>query len=253
MSIAVSRPESAGAIIRSAGSRRSSWSGRCCCTGRRRGAARRFTSNARTSGRVGAPAGAIEPNSARPSAPSWKSCAATRAICGRRSPGSGAGRSGASRFWVHLTSAKFALGCSLGCNGLLLALLIAGAHYAEPLVWAPAGDASFDTFVLWQAAEGRMLLANWMAVSFGAVAMPLFYSRAAGAIARTARRPDPGLAGIRRRRSGPVDRSAAGRGRNCRGGAPWRPMTRSSNGLGLPSWAFHRSPRSRRSRTPTRR
>jgi hypothetical protein len=79
------------------------------------------------------------------------------------------------KFWVHLTSAKFALGCSLGCNGLLLALLIAGAYYAEPLVWAPAGDASFETFVLWQAPEGRMLLANWMAVSFGAVAMPLFY------------------------------------------------------------------------------
>ena len=58
------------------------------CTGRR-GAARRFTSNARTSGRVGAPAGAIEPNSARPSAPSWKSCAATRVTWGRRSPGSG--------------------------------------------------------------------------------------------------------------------------------------------------------------------
>jgi len=79
------------------------------------------------------------------------------------------------KFWVHLTSARFALGCSLGCNGLLLALLIAGAYYAEPLVWAPAGDASFDTFVLWQAPEGRMLLANWMAVCFGAVAMPLFY------------------------------------------------------------------------------
>ena len=79
------------------------------------------------------------------------------------------------KFWVHLTSAKFALGCSLACNGLLLALLIAGAYYAEPLVWAPAGDASFDTLVLWQAPEGRMLLANWMAVSFGAVAMPLFY------------------------------------------------------------------------------
>ena len=94
---------------------------------------------------------------------------------GRRSPGSGGRPIRRFKFWVHLTSAKFALGCSLGCNGLLLALLIAGAYYAEPLVWAPAGDASFDTFVLWQAPEGRMLLANWMAVSFGAVAMPLFY------------------------------------------------------------------------------
>ena len=122
------------------------------------------------------------------------------------------------KFWVHLTSAKFALGCSLGCNGLLLALLIACAYYAEPLVWAPAGDASFDTFVLWQAPEGRMLLANWMAVSFGAVAMPCSTSRGARN-SRTARRPNPGLAGIRRRRSGPVDRSAAGRRRSRRGGA----------------------------------
>jgi hypothetical protein len=79
------------------------------------------------------------------------------------------------KFWIHVVSTKFALGCSLACNGLLLALLIACSQYAEPLVWAPAGYVSFDTFVLWQAAEGRMLLANWMAVSFGAVAMPLFY------------------------------------------------------------------------------
>jgi hypothetical protein len=34
---------------------------------------------------------------------------------------------------------------------------------------------SFDTFVLWQAPEGRLLLANWVAVSLVGAATPLLY------------------------------------------------------------------------------
>src|SRR5262245_13806559 len=79
------------------------------------------------------------------------------------------------KFWIHVVSSKFALGGSLACHGLVLALLIACAYGGEPLAWTSGGDISFDTFVLWQAPEGRMLLANWMAACFGAAAMPLFY------------------------------------------------------------------------------
>jgi hypothetical protein len=79
------------------------------------------------------------------------------------------------KFWIHLISARFALGGAIACNALALALLVACSYDAGPLAFAPAGDVSFETFLLWQAPAGRLLLANWMAVSFGAAAMPLFY------------------------------------------------------------------------------
>jgi DnaJ domain len=79
------------------------------------------------------------------------------------------------RSWAHLVSAQFALGRSLGCYSLILALLLAAFCYFEPILWAPGIGASFKTFVLWQAVKGRMLFANWMAANFVAISMPLLY------------------------------------------------------------------------------
>jgi hypothetical protein len=79
------------------------------------------------------------------------------------------------KFWIHVISSRFALGRSLGCYLLILALLIASFCYFEPPLWAPGTHTSFDTFVLWQALEGRLLLANWMAASLVVAAMPMLY------------------------------------------------------------------------------
>ena len=77
--------------------------------------------------------------------------------------------------WIHVNSARFALSGSLGCYSIALMLLIASSYYAEPPLWSLGMSISFDTFVLWQALEGRVLIANWMAVSLVAVAIPVFY------------------------------------------------------------------------------
>jgi len=79
------------------------------------------------------------------------------------------------RSWMHVVSAQSALGRALGCYCVVVALLIAASFYPEPLLWAPAASARLDTFVLWQALEGRLLLANWMAASLVAVAVPPLY------------------------------------------------------------------------------
>ena len=76
---------------------------------------------------------------------------------------------------MHFVSSQFALGRSLGCYCLILALLVASSCYSEPPLWGPGTSTSFDTFVLWQALEGRLLLANWMGASFMAGAVPLLY------------------------------------------------------------------------------
>jgi hypothetical protein len=79
------------------------------------------------------------------------------------------------KFWMRVVSSRFALGRSLACYGFMLALLIVASCYADPPLWAPGSHTSFDTFVLWQAFDGRLLLANWMAASFTGIAMPLLY------------------------------------------------------------------------------
>ena len=61
------------------------------------------------------------------------------------------------------------------CYSLILITLIACYCYSDPPWLAPAKGMSFDTFVLWQAPEGRLLLANWVAVSLVGAAMPLLY------------------------------------------------------------------------------
>jgi len=77
--------------------------------------------------------------------------------------------------WAHLISARFAIGRSLACYACVLTLLLAAYCYFEPILWAPGIGAGFKTFVLWQAVKDRMLLGNWMAVNFVAVAVPLLY------------------------------------------------------------------------------
>ena len=77
--------------------------------------------------------------------------------------------------WAHVMSARFALSRSLGLCALILALMIGLFCYIQPILWAPGIDAGFKTLVLWEAMKGRLLLANWMAVNFVAVAIPAFY------------------------------------------------------------------------------
>ena len=77
--------------------------------------------------------------------------------------------------WIHVISAKFAVAGSLACYSLALAGLLACCCYAEPPLWALGLSIRFDTFLLWQALEGRLLLANWMAASLVAVTVPTFY------------------------------------------------------------------------------
>ncbi len=79
------------------------------------------------------------------------------------------------KFWMRLVSSRFALGRSLACYCLVLLVLIVSSCYIDPPLWAPGSNISFDTFGLWQAVNGRVLLANWMAASFAGVAMPLLY------------------------------------------------------------------------------
>ena len=79
------------------------------------------------------------------------------------------------KFWMRLVSSRFALGRSLACYCLVLLVLIVSSCYIDPPLWAPRSNISFDTFGLWQAVDGRVLLANWMAASFAGVAMPLLY------------------------------------------------------------------------------
>jgi DnaJ-domain-containing protein 1 len=77
--------------------------------------------------------------------------------------------------WAHVVSARFALSRSLGLCALILALMVGLFCYIQPILWAPGIDAGFKTLVLWEAMKGRLLLANWMAVNFVAVAIPTFY------------------------------------------------------------------------------
>jgi hypothetical protein len=77
--------------------------------------------------------------------------------------------------FIHVVSARFAVGGSLACYSLALAALLISCYYAEPPLWALGMSIKFDTYLLWQGLEGRLLLANWMAVSLVAVAIPVFY------------------------------------------------------------------------------
>jgi hypothetical protein len=77
--------------------------------------------------------------------------------------------------WAHVVSARFALSRSLGCCALFLALMIVWFCYVQPILWAPGIDVGFKTLVLWEAVKGRLLVANWMAVNFVVVAIPVFY------------------------------------------------------------------------------
>jgi DnaJ-domain-containing protein 1 len=77
--------------------------------------------------------------------------------------------------WIRLVSSRCALGRSLGCYGVVLALLVVSFYAAEAWSWGPGATADFEIFVLWQNLEGRLLLANWLASSFAAAATPLLY------------------------------------------------------------------------------
>jgi DnaJ-domain-containing protein 1 len=76
---------------------------------------------------------------------------------------------------IRIISSRFALGRSLAGYCLMLASLIASSCYADPPLWAPAFSTSRDTLALWQALDGRLLLANWMAFGFTGIAMLLLY------------------------------------------------------------------------------
>jgi hypothetical protein len=75
---------------------------------------------------------------------------------------------------IHINSSRSALGRSLCCYCLILALLTAISYHPEPLLWA-SSMVSFDPFAQWQAFEGRLLLANAMAAGFVLVVMPPLY------------------------------------------------------------------------------
>jgi DnaJ domain len=79
------------------------------------------------------------------------------------------------RSWVYVVALHFALGRSLACYSLIVAASLASFSYFEELPVAAALNAGLETFVPWQALDGRLLLANWIAANFVAVAMPLFY------------------------------------------------------------------------------
>jgi DnaJ domain len=79
------------------------------------------------------------------------------------------------RTCIHVISAKFAVAGSLACYSLALTALLASCYYAEPSLWTLGVSIKFDTFLRSQAPEGRLLLANWMAVILGAVAIPILY------------------------------------------------------------------------------
>jgi hypothetical protein len=78
------------------------------------------------------------------------------------------------RAWMHGVSARFAFGRTLAGSCVILVLLAAGSSFYEPS-WLAGSPASFDAFVLWQAPEGRLLLANWMSASLAILTMPLLY------------------------------------------------------------------------------
>jgi hypothetical protein len=77
--------------------------------------------------------------------------------------------------WIHVVSSQSALGRSLCCYGVILALMIAVAYCPEPLLWARAANASFDVFAPWPVFDGRLLVANAMAAGFVAIVMPPLY------------------------------------------------------------------------------
>jgi hypothetical protein len=76
--------------------------------------------------------------------------------------------------WIHVISAKPVVG-ALACYSLALAALVVFCHYAEPPPSTLGISIRFDTFLLWQPLEGRLLLLNWMAANLVAVAVPVFY------------------------------------------------------------------------------
>jgi hypothetical protein len=78
--------------------------------------------------------------------------------------------------WAHTVSARFALGRSLACYLLVLALLVGLYCAYQPILWAGGIDPGFKTYVLWQAVKGRLLLANWLTANFAVIAMPLLYA-----------------------------------------------------------------------------
>jgi hypothetical protein len=80
-----------------------------------------------------------------------------------------------SRLWIRAVSSRYALGGALVWYSSILATVIACYCLFDPPWLAPGKSMSFDTFVLWQTPEGRLLLANWVAVSLVGAATPLLY------------------------------------------------------------------------------
>ena len=77
--------------------------------------------------------------------------------------------------WIHVVSAKFAMAGAIACYALALTGLLAFCYYAEPRLWWLGAGIKFDTFLLLQAMEGPLLLANWIAASLAALAIPMLY------------------------------------------------------------------------------
>jgi DnaJ-like protein len=78
------------------------------------------------------------------------------------------------KYWIHIHSSRSALGRSLCCYCVVLAALAVIAYDPEPLRWV-AGIADTDIAVPWPALEGRLLLANALAVALVCAVMPPLY------------------------------------------------------------------------------
>jgi hypothetical protein len=77
--------------------------------------------------------------------------------------------------WIHVMSARFAMAGALACYLLALTGLLAFCYFADAPLWALGARIRLDTVLLLQAIGGPMLLANWLAVSLAALAIPLLY------------------------------------------------------------------------------
>ena len=80
------------------------------------------------------------------------------------------------KHWMHAVSVRSALGRGLACYLMVMALVVAGFCYVQPILWAGGIDPGFKAYVLWQAVKGQLLLANWLAANVAAIAIPMLYA-----------------------------------------------------------------------------
>jgi DnaJ-domain-containing protein 1 len=80
------------------------------------------------------------------------------------------------KHWMHAVSVQSALGRSLACYLMIMALVVAWFCSAQPILWARGIDPGFKAYVLWQAVKGQLLLANWLAANAAAISIPMLYA-----------------------------------------------------------------------------